>query len=137
MPCPTGTEPSAPRAYKVSIDVIDDGFFLTTFVITGANVNDNQVSIPLEQLTDRYVTSLHTPITDSKIKSFIRLQSKEHLTDPVKQRNSMPFAPNETLHFKARTTVKRTNGQMKLHYLPQIIHLRIQNVQIHRGNCDG
>ncbi|MFA6845536.1 MAG: transposase [Sphaerochaetaceae bacterium] len=115
--------PEYAKGYKAHIDVTDNGV-PTAFVITGANVHDSRVSIPLEQLTGRCVTSLYT-LSDSgyystKIDSFIRLQGKVPLTDPAKRRNSVPFAPHEALHFKARTTVERTNSQLKLYYLPQI-----------------
>ena len=115
--------PEYAKGYKAHIDVTDNGI-PTAFVITGANVHDSRVSIPLEQLTSRRVTSLYT-LSDSgyyseKIDSYIASLGKVPLTDPAKRRKAVPFAAHEKLHFKTRTTVERTNSQMKLYYLPAI-----------------
>jgi hypothetical protein len=115
--------PEYAKGYKAHIDVTDNGI-PTAFVITGANVHDSQVSIPLEQLTAQRVTSLYT-LSDSgyyseKIDSYIVSLGKVPLTDPAKRQKAVQFAAHEKLHFKARTTVERTNSQMKLYYLPAI-----------------
>lgn len=115
--------PEYAKGYKAHIDVTDNGI-PTAFVITGANVHDSQVAIPLEQLTARRVTSLYS-LSDSgyyskDIDAFIESSGKVALTDPARRRNAIPFSPSERLHFKKRTTVERTNSQMKLYYLPRL-----------------
>ena len=96
----------------------------TAFIVTGANVHDSQVAIPLEQLTAKRVISLYT-LSDNgyyseKIDSFVTSLGKIAITDPAKRKNSIPFAEHEKQHYKARITVERTNSQLKLYYLPMI-----------------
>ncbi|NCB28080.1 MAG: IS4/IS5 family transposase [Bacteroidia bacterium] len=115
--------PEYAKGYKAHIDVTDNGI-PTAFIITGANVHDSQVAIPLEQLTVRRVTSLYT-LADSgyyskDIDAFIESSGKVALTDPANRKNARPFTPSEELHFKSRTTVERTNSQLKLYYLPRL-----------------
>jgi len=55
-----------------------------------------------------------------KIDTFISSLGKVPLTDPAKRQKAPQFAEHEKQHFKTRTTVERTNSQMKLYYLPTI-----------------
>jgi hypothetical protein len=63
------------KGYKLPLDVSDTGFPLTA-VVTGANVHDSQLAIPMEQLTEKKVPfcySLMDSAYDSKgIDEFIR-----------------------------------------------------------------
>ncbi|MDR0998208.1 MAG: transposase, partial [Treponema sp.] len=42
------------RGYKLHLDVSDTGFPLAA-VVTGSNVHDSQLAIPMEQLTEKKV----------------------------------------------------------------------------------
>ena len=75
------------KGYKLHLDVSDAGFPLTA-VITGANVHDSQLAIPMEKLTEQKVISCYSLMDsgyDAKtIDDFIR--SRERIPKWRKER---------------------------------------------------
>jgi hypothetical protein len=117
------------KGYKLHLDVSDTGFPLTA-VITGANVHDSQVAIPLEKLTEQKVTfcySLMDAGYDAKtIDDFIRSRERIPIIDPNKRKNKnrppLDFAKQE--RYKIRTTVERANSHLKDNLIPKAIYVK-------------
>lgn len=105
------------KGYKLHLDVTDFGLPVTA-VLTGANVYDNQVAIPMEKLTERKVTYLYA-LMDSAydafpIRSLILSRNRVPIIDYNKRRGPEKyFDPAEKQRFKIRSTVERTNAHLK------------------------
>jgi hypothetical protein len=101
--------------YKPHLDVSGTGFPLSAFV-SGANVHDSQLAIPLEKMTESKVFfcySLMDAAYDcSVIENFIR--SRERI--PIIDRNNRgsevcpPLDPAKKERYKMRTEVERANS---------------------------
>ena len=117
------------KGYKLHLDVSDTGFPLTA-VITGANVHDSQVAIPLEKLTEQKVTfcySLMDAGYDAKtIDEFIRSRERIPIIDPNKRTNENrpPLDPAKQERYKIRTTVERANSHLKDNLIPKAIYVK-------------
>ena len=117
------------KGYKLHLDVTDMGIPVAAFV-TGANVHDSQVSIPLEKLTERNVTHLYSVMDAAYDAPQIRLYSEGKgriaLIDQNKRRNNprMPMNPAEKQRFKIRSSVERANAHLKDWLLPSKIMVR-------------
>jgi hypothetical protein len=106
------------KGYKLHLDVSDTGFPLTA-VVTGANVHDSQLAIPMEQLTEKKVPfcySLMDSAYDSKvIDEFIRSHGRVPIRVPIidvnkrKGNDRPPLDPAKKERYKIRTTVERAN----------------------------
>jgi hypothetical protein len=105
------------KGYKLHLDVTDFGLPVTA-VLTGANVYDNQVAIPMEKLTERKVTYLYA-LMDSAydagpVRSLILSCNRVPIIDYNKRRGPQKyFDPAEKQRFKIRSTVERTNAHLK------------------------
>jgi transposase len=114
------------HGYKLHLDVSDCGFPLSACV-TGANVHDSQLAIPLEKMTERKVSfcySLMDGAYDSKgIDAFIRSTGRIPIIDPNKRNNKErpPLDPAKQERFKFRSGVERANGYLKDSLLPSKI----------------
>lgn len=80
---------SRAKLAELHVDVSDPGIPITA-AITGANVRDSQVAIPLEKLTERKVTFLYS-LMDSAyeaqpITNYIEGKGRVPLIDPNKRR---------------------------------------------------
>ena len=117
------------KGYKLHLDVSDIGFPITA-VITGANVHDSQLAIPMEKITERKVTfcySLMDSAYDAKIiDEYIR--SREHIPiiDPNKRKNKdrPPLDPAKQERYKIRTTVERANAHLKENLIPKNLYVK-------------
>lgn len=117
------------KGFKLHLDVTDLGIPVTA-VVTGANVHDSQVAIPMEKLTERKVTFLYS-VMDSAydaapIATYITGKGRMPLIDPNKRRGSKhrSFTPAQKERFKIRTTVERTNAHLKDWLVPAQILVR-------------
>lgn len=117
------------KGYKLHLDVTDLGIPVTA-VVTGANVHDSQVAIPLEKWTERKIDFLYS-VMDSAydaaaIANYIREKGRVPLIDPNKRRGAerTTFTPAEKERFKVRTTVERANSHLKDWLLPAQLFVR-------------
>ena len=100
------------------LDVTDCGIPISV-VVTGANVHDSQVAIPLERMTETRVTHLYSLMDaaydSDTIRSFIQERNRVPLIDHNKRRNDTraPFDPASKRRYAIRTTVERTNSHLK------------------------
>jgi IS5 family transposase len=117
------------KGYKLHLDVSDTGFPLTA-VVTGANVHDSQLAIPMEQLTEKKVSfcySLMDSAYDSKvIDGFIRSHGRIPIIDPNKRKDHdrPPLDPAKQERFKIRTTVERAHSHLKDSLIPRSIYVK-------------
>jgi len=117
------------KGYKLHLDVDDIGLPITA-IVTGANVHDSQVAIPLEKLTEKKVQhcySLMDAAYDAKpINDYIRSRDRVPLIDPNKRKGGEPrsFDPAEKSRYKIRTTVERANAHLKDWLIPHQIFVR-------------
>jgi IS5 family transposase len=117
------------KGYKLHIDVTDMGIPITA-IVTGANVHDSQVAIPMEKLTERKVTFLYS-VMDSAydavpVATYITSKGRVPLIDPNKRRGGerIVFTPAQKERFKIRTTVERANAHLKDWLIPAQIFVR-------------
>lgn len=81
--------PSYWKGYKLHLDVTDNGIPVSA-IVTGANVHDSQVAIPLERITEQRVNHLYSLMDsayDAKtIRDFITDNGRIPIIDPNKRR---------------------------------------------------
>lgn len=117
------------KGYKLHLDVSDTGIPLTA-VVTGANVHDSQLAIPMEQMTEHrciFLYSLMDSAYDAKIiHEFIRSRGRVPVIDPHKRRNGecRELDPAKKCRFKIRSTVERSNALLKDWFIPHRICVR-------------
>lgn len=105
------------KGYKLHLDVSDGGIPISA-LLTSASVHDSQVSIPLEEMTSRRVTSLYSLMDSAydakEIREFTALKGKVALIDPHNRQGQTNFLdPAARQRFKERTTVERVNSRLK------------------------
>jgi len=98
--------------------------------VTGANVHDSQVAIPLEKMTERRVTHLYS-MADSAYdfpehRLYISAKGRAGVIDPNNRRSSVKreLSTLERQQFKARTVVERANSHLKDHLLPSALYVK-------------
>ena len=117
------------KGYKLHLDVSDIGFPLTA-VITGANVHDSQLAIPMEKITEQKVTfcySLMDSAFDAKtIDEFIRSRGRVPIIDLNMRKNDdrPPMDPVKQERYKIRTTVERANSHLKDNLIPKSVYVK-------------
>lgn len=117
------------KGYKLHLDVTDLGIPVTALV-TGANVHDSQLAIPMEQITGKKISwqySLMDAGYDADtIISFIKSQSRLPLIDQNKRRKQRrpDFTDNEKKRYAVRSTVERANAFLKDWLIPERICFR-------------
>jgi transposase len=117
------------KGYKLHLDISDTGFPLNA-IVTGANVHDSQLAIPMEKITGQRVSfcySLMDAAYDSSaIDNFIRNQGRIPIIDPNKRKsnNRPPLDPAKKERFKFRSGVERANGYLKDNLLPAKIFVK-------------
>jgi len=117
------------KGYKLHLDISDCGFPITACV-TGANVHDSMLAIPMEKITEQRVTfcySLMDSAYDAKtIKDFILSRERIPIIDPNKRKNKdcMPLDPAKQERYKIRSTVERGNSHLKDNLIPKAIYVK-------------
>lgn len=117
------------KGYKLHLDVSDTGFPISALV-TGANVHDSQVAIPLEKMTEHKVQHLYSVMDAAydanPIETYIRGRGRIPLIDQNTRRGTdrQPFTPAQKNRYKVRTTVERANAHLKDWLLPHQIFVR-------------
>jgi hypothetical protein len=98
--------------------------------VSGANVHDSQLAIPLEKMTEGKVFfcySLMDAAYDSTtITNFIESRERVPITDPNNRRNNSrpPLDPAKKERFKLRTEVERANSLLKDWLLPGKLYVK-------------
>src|SRR5208282_1046031 len=117
------------KGFKLHLDVTDQGIPISACV-TGANVHDSQVAIPLEKMTERRVTHLYS-MADSAYdfaehRLYISGKGRIPVVDPNNRRSPLKreLSPLEKQQFKARTVVERANSHLKDHLLPSALYVK-------------
>ena len=117
------------KGYKLHLDVTDFGIPVTV-AVTGANVHDSQLAIPMEKWTERKITHLYS-VMDSAydarpIISYIEGKGRVPLIDQNKRRGGerMSFTPAQKERFKVRSVVERANAYLKDWLIPSQIFVR-------------
>jgi transposase len=117
------------RGYKLHLDVSDIGFPLSA-VVTGANVHDSQLAIPMEKMTEQKVLSFYSLMDsayDAKaITSFIRSRDRVPIIDPNKRTSNSrpPLDPAKKERYKIRSGVERANSHLKDSLIPKDIFVK-------------
>ena len=117
------------KGYKLHLDISDCGFPITACV-TGANVHDSMVAIPMEKITEQRVTSFYSLMDsayDAKtIKDFIVNRDRIPIIDPNKRKNKncVPLDPAKQERYKIRSTVERANSHLKDNLIPKAIYVK-------------
>lgn len=117
------------KGYKLHLDVTDLGIPVTA-VVTGANVHDSQVALPMEKLSERKVTHLYSVMDCAydapEIRNYITNKGRSALIDQNARRGTdrVPFDPARKERFKVRTVVERANSHLKDHLIPKKIFVR-------------
>jgi transposase len=117
------------KGYKLHLDVTDIGIPVAA-VVTGANVHDSQVAIPLEKITERKITHLYSLMDSAydacEIHDYIAARGRVALIDQNKRRNDSrnPMDPADKKRFRIRSTVERSNAHLKDWLLPSKLMLR-------------
>lgn len=126
------------RGYKLHLDVAD-GQIPITAVLTGANVHDSQVAIPLMKLTSERTTYLYDLMDSAYDAASIRTMSQQlgHVPiidpkTPPKPKTQLPcrvkpipvLDPPELLRFRERTMVERVNGRLKDEFGGRFVRVR-------------
>jgi transposase len=115
--------------YKLHLDVSDRGFPLSAFV-SGANVHDSQLAIPLEKMTEGKVffcySLMDAAYDSSVIDGFIRSRERIPIINPNKRGNETraPLDPAKKERFKLRTEVERANSILKDWLLPRKLYVK-------------
>jgi hypothetical protein len=93
------------KGYKLHLDVTDAGIPVS-MLVTGVNVHDSQVAIPLEMMTGTRVTHLYS-LMDSAydaepIRSFIAARERIPIIDrnPRRKDSRPPLCPATVQHYK-------------------------------------
>jgi hypothetical protein len=117
------------KGYKLHLDVTDLGIPVTA-VVTGANVHDSQLAIPMEKWTERKITHLYS-VMDSAydaqpIVDYIEGKGRVPLIEPNKRRGGerRVFTPAQKERFKVRSVVERANAHLKDWLIPDHVFVR-------------
>jgi hypothetical protein len=110
--------PSQWFGYKLHMDVCDAGIPISC-LLTSASLNDSQVSIPLEIMSNSRVSSLYTLADKAYDAEDIRVQIRSFGKVPLIQAREMTYAqdklfdPASIIRFKTRTTIERSFSRLK------------------------
>lgn len=117
------------KGYKLHLDVTDFGLPVTALV-SGANVHDSQLAIPMEKMTEKKITHLYSLMDSAydavEIHNYIAASGRIAIIDPNKRRNKSrePLNPAQIQRFRIRSTVERSNAHLKDWFLPSKIMVR-------------
>lgn len=115
--------------YKLHLDVID-GDVPVSAVLTSASVHDNQVAIPLAQLSAERVTSLYDLMDSAYDAPQIRAFSRQLGHVPIIAANPRgsgivrEMAPAEAARFHERSASERVNSRLKERYGGRWVRVR-------------
>lgn len=114
--------------YKLHLDVTDFGLPVTA-ILTGANVYDNQVAIPMEKITSGKVDHLYSVMDaaydSALIRKYILSKSRIPIIDFNKRRGCKnELEPARKARLKVRSVVERSNAHLKDWLIGRSIHFK-------------
>jgi len=117
------------NGYKLHLDVSDWGYPITACV-TGANVQDCLLAIPMEKMTEQKVTFCYSLMDKgydaNQIHSFIKSRERVPIIDLKKRNNGFcpELDPAKKERYKIRSTVERANSHLKDNLIPKAIYVK-------------
>jgi IS5 family transposase len=117
------------KGYKLHLDVSDWGYPITACV-TGANVQDCLLAIPMEKLTEQKVTFCYSLMDKgydaNAIHEFIKSRDRVPIISLKKRNNGYcpELDPAKEERYKIRTTVERANSHLKDALIPKAIYVK-------------
>ena len=117
------------NGYKLHLDVSDWGYPISACV-TGANVQDCLLAIPMEKMTEQKVTFCYSLMDKgydaNLIWSFIKSRERVPIINPKKRNNGLcpELDPAKQERYKIRTTVERANSHLKDSLIPKAIYVK-------------
>jgi transposase len=125
------------KGYKLHLDVTDMGIPVTA-VVTGANVHDSQLAIPMEKLTERKICHLYSLMDSAydaqEIRSYIAAKGRVAIIEGNKRtgKSGRLLDAAQIQRFKIRTTVERATSHLKDWLLGSRVYVRgIRKVRFH------
>lgn len=114
--------------YKAHFATDDHGVPLS-YAITGASVHDSQCAIPLAKMVKQRLFFILYVLGDKAYNSvdinhFFETFTQAKFIADVKSNSKYELTPNEVERYKNRTTVERTNAELKESFLPPVIYRR-------------
>jgi len=117
------------KGYKLHLDVSDSGYPITACV-TGANVQDSLLAIPMEKITEQKVTFCYSLMDKGYDANLIHSFIREHDRIPIikfKRRNNgncPVLDPAKEERYKIRSTVERANSHLKDSFIPKALYVK-------------
>lgn len=115
--------------YKAHIATDDFGVPIS-FTVTGACVHDCKVAVPLMKLAHQRTTFLYALMDkgylNPAINAYAELIERRVIIDQRSHRGvaATPMEKSDAVRYKSRTTVERTNSELKDGFLPDKIYRR-------------
>lgn len=115
--------------YKIHL-AVDDWGVPVAYLITGANVHDSKVAIPLLRVANENCTFLYALMDAGygceSIENYVYSIGKVPVIDFKANRNGEKREkdPAKKIRYNARTTVERTNNEVKSNFLPNVLYGR-------------
>lgn len=112
--------------YKAHIASDDHGVPLA-FAVTGASVHDSRCAIPLAKIVKQRLFFIMYVLGDKAYKSaqilefFERFTQAQLIVEP-KRNSKYEMSSHSAERYKNRTTVERTNAELKESYLPPVMY---------------
>lgn len=105
------------KGYKLHLDVNDMGIPVSA-LLTGANVHDSQVAIPLEKITSSKVMYLYSVMDAAydaePIRMYIKSKGRQEIIDYNRRSGvKKKMDPAKEQRYKIRSTVERSNSHLK------------------------
>jgi hypothetical protein len=115
--------------YKAHLATDDYGVPMS-FAVTGASVHDSKVAVPLmkktREITDFWYALLDKGYISPKINDYVDMIERKVIIDRKAYKGvvAAPLDPASLQRYTARTTVERTNSELKDGFLPDTIYKR-------------
>lgn len=115
--------------YKAHLATDDHGVPMS-FAVTGASVHDSQVAVPLMKKTRETADFLYALLdkgyVSPVINDYVDMIGRKAIIDRRAYKGMVadPLDPASQQRYAARTTVERTNSELKDGYLPDVIYKR-------------
>ena len=122
------------RGYKLHL-MTDDYGAVCSYIITGANVHDSRVSIPLKvKCPIPYLYSVEDKGYDSqKIRDYATMTGHKAVIDSKFTKNMSHMDEFEKNLYRNRTSVERTNSEFKSCFLPKDLAFKGNRLKFQMG----
>ncbi len=118
------------KGYKLHIDTID-GDIPVSAILTSASPHDNQVAIPLMQMTSQKLTSMYNLMDSAydapEIHEYSRSLQHVPIIDHNKRRGEKrEFEPARKIRYRERSAAERVNSYLKDNYGGETVRVKGQ-----------